>query len=438
VEFASRSTDPIRKRDGDEGGPAGRGTDGHIGTDTYAGTDDYTGANAGPGSGSGGRGPGKTRKRRPKDPRWARLLVIFGVLLMLGSAGTIVGYKVTVAEATKSIKKQDLLGSAGKKETHASITGAKNILLVGVDARPGQDPGVLVRSDTIMILHIPAGHTEGFLVSIPRDTRVQIPPFDNGRHRYNGGSEKINAAFAHGGEQLTGDSARQKSVELLALTIKNLYGITFDAAAIVDFTGFQQVVQVLNGVNMCVDEDTRSIHIGYKNGKQVSPAVRLNTDGTVAGPLPGVTPKDYPPGCYTMRPWEALDFVRQRDLLANKDFDYGRQRHQQQFVKALFKAILSKGVLANPGKLSAVLNTAGKAMTLDEGQFSIQDWLFAMKGIGGGDLYTMKTNDGHFNPVPGNLAYEALNDTSLEMLRAVRDDTMDAFVAVHSDWVATS
>ncbi|WP_345635923.1 LCP family protein [Rugosimonospora acidiphila] len=372
---------------------------------------------------------------------WARLLIVFGAVLAIGSGGTIAGFHIVLAEATKSFGKQDLLGKAAGATTggkHASITGAKNILLIGVDSRPGQNADLLIRSDTIIIMHIPADHTEGYLVSIPRDTKVHIPAYDNGKHKYPGGNEKINAAFAHGGEQLTGDTARQHSVELLALTLKDLYGLTFDAAAIVDFTGFQKVVGVLGGVDMCVDEDTKSIHIGYKNGKQVSPSVRLHSDGTVAGPLPGVTPKDYPVGCYHMKDWEALDFVRQRDLLKNQDTDYGRQRHQQQFLKAIFKEIASKDVLTNPGKLSGVLNTIGQAMTIDQGKFSIQDWLFAMKGIGADDLITLKTNDGHFNPVPGDLSYEALNATSLQMLQSVKDDTMAEFVNLHPDWVASS
>jgi LCP family protein required for cell wall assembly len=378
-----------------------------------------------------------------KGPLWARLLVIFGVVLMVASGGTIVGFHVVLAAATKSFTKQNLLGSAGGSSsvTHKSITGPKNILLVGVDARPGQNPDVLVRADSIIILHIPANHTEGFLVSIPRDTLVEIPAYKNGKHSYGVQHQKINAAFAFGGSGLTGADARQHSVELLALTIKHMWGITFDAAAIVDFTGFQQVVKVIGGVYMCVDEDTRSVHIGYtRSGKQVSPGWRLNSAGEPLGPIPGVTPKEYKPGCRNFAPWEALDYVRQRDLLANGDTDYGRQRHQQQFLKAIFKKVLSGDVLTNPGKLSGVLNTVGKAMTIDQGQFSIQDWLFAMKGIGASSLITLKTNGGKYVNVtgPDNASYQGLDSISLQMLQSVKDDTMDAFVNLHTDRVATS
>ncbi|WP_432981233.1 hypothetical protein [Dactylosporangium sp. CA-233914] len=68
---------------------------------------------------------------------------------------------------------RNLLGDTGKQAQqrgHVDITGAKNILLIGIDARPGQDPAELVRADSILILHIPASHNAAFLISIPRDT----------------------------------------------------------------------------------------------------------------------------------------------------------------------------------------------------------------------------------------------------------------------------
>jgi LCP family protein required for cell wall assembly len=388
------------------------------------------------------RAPGKKTAGggRRRDPLWARLMVIFGALLMLTSGVAIFGSKLLVAEATKSVSRQNLLGAAGQSRSHVSINGAKNILLVGVDARPGQNPAELVRSDSIMILHIPTAHDRGYLVSIPRDTLVQIPAYNNGKVKYSGGHEKINAAFAFGGQGLTGNDARSHGFELLAKTIQNLSGITFDAGAIVDFAGFQQVVEVLGGVDMYVDEKTTSIHVGNDNktGKPAAP-FRINSDGTVGSKNPGVTPKVYDVGQHHFAPWEALDYVRQRDLLANGDYDYGRQRHQQQFLKAVFKEILSTGVLTSPGKLSKVLGVVGKAMTVDDGGVPLEDWIFAMRGVSPNDLLTIKTNDGQLNPQKVNgQDVEILNPTSLDLLHAVKSDTMDGFVGAHPDWVSQS
>jgi LCP family protein required for cell wall assembly len=388
-----------------------------------------------PGVGGGGTGrSGKKSAGRPRDPWWARLLVIFGALLMVASGGLIFGYRALIAQATKSIHRETLLPDQDRK--HVTINGAKNILLIGIDSRPGQNPNDLVRADSIIILHIPAAHDRGFMVSIPRDTYADIPAYDNGKHTYPGGHDKINSAFAYGGQGLTGSQARDQAAALLAKTITNLSGITFNAAAIVDFDGFRQVVNVLGGVYMCVDERTISVHNGRdKNGKVVSPAYKF-VDDVPTTVIPGVTPIVYEKGCRHFEAWEALDYVRQRDKLQNGDSDYGRQRHQQQFLKAIFKEAVSSQVLTNYSKLSAVLKTVGNAMTLDDGNIPIEDWVFAMKGIGAGDLITIKTNDGQFRTMPGT-SYETLDDDSQELLRSVKSDTVETFVASHPSWVAS-
>jgi polyisoprenyl-teichoic acid--peptidoglycan teichoic acid transferase len=380
------------------------------------------------------------RKARRRDPLWARLLVIFGAVLMLGSGTAVVGSKVLFAAATKDVTRQNLIGSANTEQRkHASITGAKNILLVGVDARPNQDPTQGTRSDSIIIMHIPASHDRAYLISLPRDSYVHIPAYDNGKIPYPGGENKINSAFMFGSRGLTGASALSHGFELLSLTVKKLTGITPDAGAIIDFQGFKRVVNVLGKVCMYVDEDTTSIHIGHtKDGKKAAP-YKINPDGTVNHKIAGVTANFYKKGNHCFTPEEALDFVRQRDLLANRDTDYGRQRHQQQFLKAVLRDVVDKG-LSSPTKLPSLLSAVGKTMTVDDGGISLEDWVFAMRGINPNDLITLKTNQGRFNSrsVPGVGSVEILSDTSMELLRAAKTDTVDSFVQAHLDWVSVS
>jgi len=156
--------------------------------------------------------------------------------------------------------------------------------------------------------------------------------------------------------------------------------------------------------------------------------------------VPGVTPEVYNPGCQHLAAWQALDYARQRDLLANGDGDYGRQRHQQQFLKAVFKQMLSSGTLTNPAKLAKVLDTVGKAMTIDTGGISIEDWIYAMRGITGSGMTTIKTNDGQYDSinVPGIGACEQLTGTSLQLLQSVKDDNVVGFITQHPDWVSQS
>jgi LCP family protein required for cell wall assembly len=382
------------------------------------------------------------RRPRRKDPVWARSLVVLGALLMVVAGGGIVAKNVIFSYATKSVAQENLLGDSGKQaqqKGHVSITGAKNILLIGIDARPDQAATDLVRADSIMILHIPATHDAAFLVSVPRDTWVRIPAYNNGKKKYNGGFDKINGAYAFGGDGLTGAAARKQSVQLLALTLKSLYGLTFDGAAIVDFGGFQQVVNVLGGVDMYVDEETTSVHIGHnKKGETKVPFKQYTkSDGSTGlEPIAGVTPVIYHVGQQHLEPWQALDFVRQRELLPNSDYD--RQRHQQQFIKAIFKKVLSKDVLTNPIQFNKVLDVVGKSMTVDSGGIDIADWAYAMRAIGGEDLLTIKTNNGTFNKSTDNSGAEALDQTTLELLASVKADQVRPFITAHPDLVTKS
>ena len=143
----------------------------------------------------------------------------------------------------------------------------------------------------------------------------------------------------------------------------------------------------------------------------------INKDGTLRSKIKGVTPNFYAKGNHCFTPSEALDFVRQRDLLANKDFDYGRQRHQQQFFKAIINQAVKDG-LSSPAKLPGLIKAIGSTVTVDSGGISLEDWVFAMKGIRPNDLVTIKTNEGKFNPksVPGIGEVEVLSPDSLQLL----------------------
>ncbi|HLL69333.1 MAG TPA: LCP family protein [Micromonosporaceae bacterium] len=381
--------------------------------------------------------------RRSSDPTWARFTIMIGALLMLASGGAIVANDLIFTVAGNSIKQQDLLGDSGNQaaaeDGHVEITGPKNILLIGNDARPLQNPTDQVRADSIIIMHIPAAHDRAYLVSIPRDTWIQIPPYDNGTRKHPGGYNKINAAYAFGGDGLTGDDARRRSTELLAKTIKQAFGVTFDAAAIVDFQGFQKVVAVLGGVEMYVDQETTSVHRGFTaDGKLKIPYRQYpKADGSTGlERIAGVTPKTYKVGHQRLTPDEALDYVRQRELLPNSDYD--RERHQQQFIKALFRQILSSDVLTNPVKLKKVLDVVGSAITLDRGGVALEDWIYAMRGVSADSMVTIKTNKGTFNASTRNPGAESLDDDTLALLKACQDDTVDAFVLAHPELVMKS
>ena len=183
------------------------------------------------------------------------------------------------------MRQENLLGNAAPgvlattrpKLTGVSIDGPINILLVGVDTRPDWTSGS--HSDTIIIVHIPASHDRAYLVSLPRDAGVAIPA--DPATGYPGGYNKINAAFTFGSRNGKGYAG---GFQLLANTIKQDYGITFNGGAIIDFNGFKDIVDKLGGVNMYVDETTISIHHGYINGDPSQHAAPYNINPNTGVP----------------------------------------------------------------------------------------------------------------------------------------------------------
>ncbi|MFV2017405.1 LCP family protein [Micromonospora sp. LOL_023] len=365
-----------------------------------------------PGNRSGGKGGAGKRPRR-KDPVWARTMVILGALLMMVSGTTIVGSKWFIAQATSGIEQSNLLGTAGKTDAEGgdSLEGPIDLLLLGIDHRSSWAESD-TRADTIIILHIPATHDQAYLISLPRDTEVEVPPFP--ASGYGGGVAKATEAFFHGAQNGAGHAG---GAQLMAKTIKNMSGISFDGAAIINFSGFKSVIDSLGSIPICVDEDTPSTHMTLVDGEPM-----WNADAEkVYGDKQQVVHKK---GCREMEGWAALDFSRQRYGLANGDYD--RQKNQQKLIKGMAKKAMSAGVMTNPLKISELTKAAGEAFVLDVGDADVADFVFTMRGVAANDLVMLRTNGGSFN---GNdSGREVLDPLSMEMFQAVKNDALDDFV----------
>jgi LCP family protein required for cell wall assembly len=370
------------------------------------------------------------KKRGKKDPLWARLSLISGALLLLASGGSLVGGNLLLNHYSSQITHEGGLGDAAAEG--ATIDGPINLLLVGIDERVNNE-AMGARSDSIIIAHVPASHDGVFLMSIPRDTRVRIPA--NKKTRYAGGTDKVNAAFQFGYQNGGG---RDGGLALLAETVSSMAGgMKFNGAAIVNFDGFSGLVKALGGVHMCVDEKTTSIHTGWNTKTNVEGVpYNFNTDGIPTSLKPNMRPMVYEVGCRDFLAWEALDYVRQRDKLANNDGDYGRQRHQQQFIKAMLAKATSAGVISNPIKVNEVLGSVGKAVSFYNNNVSLADWIFTLKGIKPDQLVTLRINNGQFNTeVINGQSFELLDQTAQELLKAFTTDQVGPFVAQHPELI---
>jgi len=378
-------------------------------------------------------GAGPSGRKRHKDPLWAKLLIVFGALLMMTSGGVIVGGRMLLSTATDSVNQRNLLGAAGGPEGN-NIDGPINLLLLGLDFRDnGQED--LVRADTIIILHIPASHDQAYLVSIPRDLRVHIPDYP--KNNFKGWTTKINAAFAYGHRgKGTEEEKRARGVELLALTIQqNLAPITFNGAAIIDFAGFEKILAELGSVTICVDQEAESIHLAENKEGKLQRVWYDDKRGKVMDVLPGYAPVKYKPGCQELTPEKALDYSRIRKSL--KYGDYDRQRHQQQLIKAMAQKATSKGMLTSPAKLLRVAEAAGKALTLDTQGVKIEDFFFTLKGVAANDMVLVRTNAGKTNTIPGS-SDEALTEESKQMFQAVANGTLMQWLAMHPHFIANA
>ena len=206
----------------------------------------------------------------------------------------------TLAKTMDDLPRNERLGSK------------RNIVVLGVDGREkDDDPG---RSDTLFVVMFDPKSKNVSLLSIPRDTRVRIPGH---------GWDKINHAYAFGGHKLT----QQTTEELLGIQVNNY--------VMVDFSGFESLVDAIGGIDIDVEKDMyyedpyADLVIDIKHGYQ-------HLDGKRAG-----------------------EYVRfRKDELG----DIGRVQRQQKFMKAAAAQIFNIDTVT---KIPALFSTVDRHVETD-------------------------------------------------------------------------
>ncbi|MCX5068280.1 LCP family protein [Micromonospora lupini] len=313
-----------------------------------------------------------------------------GLALVLLAGLALVGLKTLTHRYDRTVTKEQLL-DADARTDRTDLDGPLNYLLIGTDRRAGSsEPDQ--RSDTILIVHVPAGRREAYLVSIPRDLLVAIPPANG----FGGGQDKINAAYEHGG-------GGQAGTRLLSVTLNRLTGIRFDGAALIDFSGFRKVIDLLGGVQMCVDTEVRSIH----------------------------TNRVFPTGCQRMDGARALDYVRQRYDLPNGDFD--RQHHQQQLLRAMLDSAGHADLRSNPVKLDQVLRAVGGSLTVDTNGVPLEDLLLALRALPPDGMHGVQVPSSP--QTIDQVSYVVLDNGGNGLFQAVRGTRVPAWAQANPRWV---
>lgn len=325
----------------------------------------------------------RPRKRHRTRNTW---LAILGGLLAVVVAVVAVGWFLMHSK----IQQIERIENAFPEETtrptqHVNDDGKSgiNFLLVGTDSRDETAPeslleGIGDRSDTIMVVHIPADRSGIQVMSIMRDSWVEIPGHGMG---------KVNAALAYGG------------MPLLVQTVEGILDSRIDHVAVIGFEGFKSMTEALGGVTVNNPEAF--------SGKNY----------------------EFPAGEITLEGNEALEYVRTRKAFS--DGDYSRVANQQRFMKALLSTSLSRGTLSNPGRVLDLADAVTNHLATDSGvdQGFILGLAPELSGLKGSDVttFTMPT---YGTGMEGGQSVVYLDTDRLpELRKAFKEDTLAEFAA---------
>jgi LCP family protein required for cell wall assembly len=362
------------------------------------------------------------------------LVIVLGGLLMLAGGGLMIAVQSAAARLDASVTHTQMLDTESEAFAGSNIDGAINILLVGVDVEQRADRGSIL-SDTIIVLHIPKTHDQAYLLSLPRDTRVQVPANEAlATKSYTG---KINSAFptAYHAKKGTELEKRAAGMSLLADTVHAVTKIRFNAAMLIDFDGFRGILDELGGVDLCVDQRAVSIHLARDANGNIVDVWYDDAAGVVRDIPKGGSRLVHEPGCRHFTPQLALDYSRIRKSLSNGDYD--RQVHQQQLIKAILRKATGMGVLTDLGKVNRLIDAGGKMVIVDTGGMPLLDFIFTLKDIPINDLVMLRTNPGTFeSEMIGGISYVHLSEVSQQLFASVGNETLQEFVMAHPEFLA--
>lgn len=283
-------------------------------------------------------------------------------------------------------------------------TEAVNILLMGAD-NPNQledkptvgellsdgtwDPGAY-RSDTVMVLHVPADRKAAYVVSVPRDSYVTIYDGEGNPH----GKNKVNEAFSEYGPFGTWR------------TIENLSGLRMDHMAIIDFEGFRDLTSAVGGVDVYVPEEVYDYKqdVTWKKGWN-------HLEGNLA-----------------------LKYVRTRHGLSNGDFD--RVARQQNFLRSLMSEVLADDTIGNPITFTDTLEAITRNLTVDESwqTGSIRSLAFSMRGLDSKKVKFLTLPLDHYENVPAAGSVNIIDQKqSKQLWKAVSDDKLGPYLKKYPD-----
>ncbi|MFF5568541.1 LCP family protein [Streptomyces sp. NPDC012623] len=318
----------------------------------------YGAPSGGPGGGGYGgvppqRGGGASGPRQAPD--WGRRIKVGALVLVVVLLGGSIG---TYFWADSKLRREVDLSVVIDRPDGGKGT---NYLIVGTDSRDGMSDEEKKklhtgsaegsRTDSMMILH--TGSNGPTLISLPRDTDVQIPSFkgsESGKvFPAQAAHKKLNAAFAEDG------------APLLVRTVEAKTGLRIDHYVEIGFAGFANVVDAIGGVDLEIPK-------AFKDKKSGA---------------------DFQAGEQTLNGEQALAFVRTRYAFAGSDLD--RTKNQQKFLSALASQTATPSTIINPFRFYPAAGAGLDTLVVDKDMslWSLGSMFFAMKGVTSGDGTSM-------------------------------------------------
>lgn len=279
---------------------------------------------------------GKGRRRGRVSKRHVVAKVVVATLVVLGMVTglSVVFIARHLSDNLTVLDISDQLTDRPDKARSTEPQEPLNILVMGSDTRDGDGnnidglTGDGARSDTTILMHLSADREHAYGVSIPRDSLVTRPDCKtkDGETIPGGEDEMWNTAFALSGPACTIQQFEQ------------LTDVRVDHFVVVDFAGFKDMVDAIDGVEVCIPED-------------------------IEDPAHGIS---IPAGTREIRGKEALNYVRARYTLGDGS-DIGRIQRQQAFIAAMAAKVISGGTIARFDRLVGFLNAATKSLIVDPG-----------------------------------------------------------------------